>query len=93
MSNYCAGCRYDPAARSGPRACPFTVFYWDFLIRTRDMLAQNQRMAMVLKNVDRLSPETRVQITVDADILRRKLGIGEVRSGRPSGVGSPPASG
>ncbi|MFZ4575883.1 MAG: cryptochrome/photolyase family protein, partial [Phycisphaerales bacterium] len=51
MSNYCTGCRYDPAERSGPSACPFTVFYWDFLIRTREQLAQNQRMAMILKNV------------------------------------------
>ena len=75
MSNYCTDCRYDPAERAGPRACPVTVFYWDFLIRSRDALAQNQRMAMILKNVDRLTPQTRTQITVDANLLRRKLGI------------------
>jgi deoxyribodipyrimidine photolyase-related protein len=75
MSNYCTGCRYDPSERSGPSACPVTVFYWDFLIRTREHLAQNQRMAMILKNVDRMTPETRTQITIDADLLRRKLGI------------------
>lgn len=75
MSNYCSACRYDPAARSGPSACPVTVFYWDFLIRTREQLAQNQRMAMILKNVDRLTPETRTQITLDAALLRKKLGI------------------
>ncbi len=77
MSNYCATCRYDPAARSGHDACPVTVFYWDFLIRTREQLAQNQRMAMILKNVDRMTPETRTQITIDAALLRKKLGIGE----------------
>jgi deoxyribodipyrimidine photolyase-related protein len=75
MSNYCTTCRYDPAERTGPSACPFTVFYWDFLIRTREQLAQNQRMAMILKNVDRLTPQTRTQITIDADLLRKKLGI------------------
>jgi len=32
-------------------------------------------MAMILKNVDRLTPQTRTQITVDANLLRRKLGI------------------
>lgn len=75
MSNYCAGCRYDPGQRTGPTACPMTVFYWDFLIRTREGLAHNQRMTMILKNVDRMSPEARTQITIDADLLRKKMGI------------------
>lgn len=75
MSNYCTACRYDPAERSGPKACPFTVFYWDFLIRTRETLAQNQRMTMILKNVDRMTPEAMTQITIDAKALRSKLGI------------------
>ena len=75
MSNYCTDCRYDPAERSGPSACPVTVFYWDFLIRTRTHLSQNQRMAMIMKNVDRLTPQTQTQITVDAALLRKKLGI------------------
>jgi len=75
MSNYCTTCRYDPAERSGPSACPVTVFYWDFLIRTREQLGHNQRMAMILKNVDRMTPQFRTQITIDADMLRKKLGI------------------
>jgi deoxyribodipyrimidine photolyase-related protein len=75
MSNYCTACRYDPAERTGPSACPVTVFYWDFLIRTREHMAHNQRMAMVLKNVDRITPQARTQITIDADLLRHKLGI------------------
>ena len=75
MSNYCTDCRYDPAERSGPSACPVTVFYWDFLIRTRTQLSQNQRMAMIMKNVDRLTPQTQTQITIDAALLRKKLGI------------------
>ena len=75
MSNYCSTCRYDPAERSGPSACPVTVFYWDFLIRTRKQLSQNQRMAMIMKNVDRLTPQTQTQITIDAALLRKKLGI------------------
>ena len=75
MSNYCTDCRYDPAERSGPSACPVTVFYWDFLIRTRTQLSHNQRMAMIMKNVDRLTPQTQTQITIDAALLRKKLGI------------------
>jgi deoxyribodipyrimidine photolyase-related protein len=75
MSNYCSNCCYDPAERSGPSACPVTVFYWDFLIRTRKQLSQNQRMAMIMKNVDRLTPQIQTQITIDAALLRTKLGI------------------
>ncbi len=82
MSNYCTGCRYDPAERSGPSACPVTVLYWDFLIRTREQLAQNQRMAMILKNVDRMTPQARTQVTIDAALLRKKLGIDRDDRGR-----------
>jgi hypothetical protein len=32
-------------------------------------------MAMILKNVDRLTPDARTQITSRADQLRRTLGI------------------
>jgi deoxyribodipyrimidine photolyase-like uncharacterized protein len=45
------------------------------LIRTREKLAQNQRMAMILKNVDRLTPQIQTQITIDANLLRKKLGV------------------
>lgn len=75
MSNYCVTCRYNPAERSGASACPVTVFYWDFLIRTRQTLAPNQRMAMILKNVDRLTPDACARITSRAAQLRRTLGI------------------
>lgn len=75
MSNYCAGCRFDPSQRTGERACPFTTFYWDFLIRQRDRLRPNHRMAMILKNVDALPEPERVEITVSARRLRRSLGI------------------
>lgn len=75
MSNYCATCRYDPAERTGPSACPVTVFYWDFLIRTREQMTHNQRMTMILKNVDRMTPQVQSQVAIEADRLRRELGI------------------
>ena len=55
MSDYCGGCRYDPARRTGPGACPFNYLYWTFLddIRQRK-LDVGQRMALVLKGLERI---------------------------------------
>ncbi|MFO0857053.1 MAG: cryptochrome/photolyase family protein [Phycisphaerales bacterium] len=75
MSNYCKSCKYDPATRTGPNACPFTVFYWDFLLRNRTTFSNNQRMSMMYKNVDQLSEQTRVEITIEAKRLRKRFGI------------------
>jgi len=75
MGNYCEDCRYDPAQRTGPDACPFTTFFWDFLIRTRRRFRPNQRMAMILKNVDRMGPNDRREICDHARRLRHELGI------------------
>ena len=73
MSNYCQGCRYQPQQRTGPDACPFTTFYWDFLSRHAERFRQNPRMAMPLKNLDRLSPAEREAICSQAAQLRRQL--------------------
>jgi deoxyribodipyrimidine photolyase-related protein len=62
MSDYCRGCRFDPAESTGPTACPFTTLYWDFLIRHEERLAGNQRMTMQLKNLRRLDAATRAAI-------------------------------
>lgn len=55
MSNYCKGCRFNPADATGDDACPFTTLYWDYLMRHEKMLSSNQRMKMQLQNVKRLS--------------------------------------
>ena len=46
-----------------------------FLIRTRVKPPQNQRMAMILENVTRFTPQIPTQITIDAKLLRKKLGV------------------
>lgn len=55
MSDYCSGCRYDPTKRSGDDACPFNYLYWTFLDEVRRSgLSVGQRMAVVLKALERL---------------------------------------
>jgi deoxyribodipyrimidine photolyase-related protein len=72
MSNYCAGCRYDPAQSTGPKACPFTTLYWDFLARHEALLARNPRMVMQVRNLKRLSPAERAAIARQAEDVRTK---------------------
>ena len=43
MSDYCAGCRFDPK-----KNCPLTPMYWAFLGRHRDVLARVDRMTLVM---------------------------------------------
>jgi deoxyribodipyrimidine photolyase-related protein len=66
MSDYCAGCRYDPAVKSGPGACPFNPLYWNFLIENEDKLGNNPRMAMPYRNLRRFSAERRAEIAREA---------------------------
>jgi len=74
MSNHCRGCRYDPAQATGPRACPYTTLYWDFLARHETALAGNPRMTMQLRNLQRLSPERRSAIAEAANEHRSSVG-------------------
>jgi deoxyribodipyrimidine photolyase-related protein len=77
MSPHCAGCRYDPALRTGERACPFTTLYWDFLMQHEAMLARNPRIALQVKNVARLTDEQRRAVGERAAAIRRgEVGLG-----------------
>lgn len=73
MSNYCQGCRFDPAQATGPKACPFTTLYWDFLVRHKALLAKNPRMSLQVRNLARLSAEQLAAIGQEASELRARL--------------------
>jgi len=62
MSNYCNSCPYDPAIATGPKACPFSTLYWDFLIKHKALLSKNPRMSMQLKNLSRFDSEKIITI-------------------------------
>ena len=75
MSNACGGCRYDPSQRTGEKACPFSTFYWDFLLRHERRFRSNPRMNLTLKNLDRLTDAEKRAIREHASTLRGRLGI------------------
>jgi deoxyribodipyrimidine photolyase-related protein len=75
MSNYCAGCRFDPAKSVGENACPFTTLYWDFLLRHEPLLARNQRMALQVKNLARLGEAERQAIQARAREIKVNGGV------------------
>jgi len=75
MSNYCSNCPYDPGLRTGQQACPFTTFYWDFLMQNRKRLQHNLRMRMALRNLDRISKKELSAISAQADHRRQEFGI------------------
>lgn len=76
MSNYCRNCPFDPKDRTGLKACPFTTFYWDFLIRNRQRFRGNRRMT-IMRHVDRMSAEERSAISTLASRRRDEFGIRE----------------
>ncbi len=73
MSDFCAGCRYDVKQKSGPDACPFNYLYWAFLIRQKDRLSDNPRMAMPYRTLAGWSPDRAALVLADADAFLDQL--------------------
>jgi deoxyribodipyrimidine photolyase-related protein len=70
MSNYCTGCRFDPARATGAGACPFTTLYWDFLQRHSDRFAGHPRTALQWRNLSRKDVTELEQIRREASRIR-----------------------
>ena len=73
MSNYCRHCPFDPARATGPKACPFTTLYWDFLARHRERFARHPRTALQWKNLERYSAAELNAIRTQAEQVRASL--------------------
>ena len=76
MSNYCAGCRYDPQQMLGETACPFNALYWDFFARNRDKLEANQRLPFVYSTWDKFAPERQNGIKDQAASVLERMAEG-----------------
>lgn len=66
MSDYCKNCSYNVAKKEGPDACPFNYLYWDFLIRNKDKLQRNPRLAMPYRTLARMDPARVAQVVADS---------------------------
>jgi deoxyribodipyrimidine photolyase-related protein len=73
MSDYCGGCRYKVAKKTGADACPFNALYWDFLARNEKTLRGNHRLAQVYRNWDRMDAEHRQELRASAAAFLRTL--------------------
>ena len=67
MSDYCAGCFYDVKQKSGAATCPFNYLYWAFLIRNKQVLSRNPRLAMPYRTLAGWSADRQSQIMAEAD--------------------------
>jgi len=73
MSDYCAGCRYNPKQRSGPDACPFNRLYWNFLIEHEAELRANPRLGPAVLGLGRLSAAEQATIRHEAAAYLARL--------------------
>ena len=73
MSNYCTGCKYEPETRVGTNACPMTTLYWNFLDQHEAGFAGNPRTALMVKNLQRMTPELRLQVRERANQMLADL--------------------
>jgi deoxyribodipyrimidine photolyase-related protein len=73
MSNYCKTCIYKPDQSHGKDACPMTTLYWDFLMRHESSMSKNPRMVLQVRNLNRMTDETKQAIQSQAKQHRTAL--------------------
>ncbi len=73
MSDFCSGCAFDVKQKTGPNACPFNYLYWAFLIRQKDRLANNPRLAMPYRTLAGWPPQRQAAILAEADTFLDQL--------------------
>jgi deoxyribodipyrimidine photolyase-like uncharacterized protein len=69
MSDYCAGCRYEHKARTGPDACPFNYLYWNFLLEHEQTLRRNPRLGNAVLGLRHLDEDERTRVGEQAAVF------------------------
>lgn len=77
MSDYCGDCAYRVDQAVGEQACPFNALYWHFLMRHRERLGGNPRMAMVYRNLERMDEARREALWQRGEDLLARLDAGQ----------------
>ena len=77
MSDYCGTCAYRVKDRTGPKACPFNLLYWDFIARHHDRFARNPRMAQMVRTWDKMDEGHRATVRTEAAAVLARLAAGE----------------
>ncbi|WP_208351561.1 cryptochrome/photolyase family protein [Pseudaestuariivita rosea] len=78
MSDYCKSCHYSVSAKTGEKACPFNLLYWNFLNRHRDRFEGNPRMAQMYRTWDRMDKDRRDTVLAEGDAFLDRLSKGEL---------------
>lgn len=72
MGNYCDKCHYNKKVRLGENACPFNSLYWNFLDDKKSYFLKNNRMAMMLRLLEKIPADEMAAIKERAgEILTR----------------------
>lgn len=70
QGDYCKNCYYDKKLKIGAKACPMNSLYWDFFARQREQLANNPRLSLVYRQLDKMPATDLVAITQQANHWR-----------------------
>ncbi len=77
MSDHCGGCSYRVKEKTGERACPFNLLYWDFLVRHRERFRANARMGQMYRVWDRMEAGHRERVLAGAAGFLARMEAGE----------------
>jgi deoxyribodipyrimidine photolyase-related protein len=67
MGNYCSGCHYEYAKKTGSKACPFNSLYWRFYEVNRPLLEKNPRIGMMYVTLNKMSDTNKKELFEQAE--------------------------
>jgi deoxyribodipyrimidine photolyase-related protein len=74
MSNYCTSCTYKVEMKTGEKACPFNILYWDYIDRHQETFKQNPRMSMMVNVWKNMDPTVKETLLSEAKIKVKQHG-------------------